>query len=57
MEAFESGWGGAEEEPQAGQEEGDPEVLPYYMNMVENGYAGTRKRGLRNLPEEEDIFG
>ena len=27
------------------------------MKTVESGYAGTRKMGLKNMPEEEDIFG
>ena len=35
----------------------DPEVLPYYMEAVESGYKGTRKRGPRNMPEEEEIPG
>ena len=29
----------------------NPEVLPYYMEAVERGWAGTRKRGPRNNPE------
>ena len=35
----------------------NPEVLPYYMEAVESGYARTRERGLRNMSEEEDIPG
>ena len=31
----------------------DPEVLPYYIEAVESGYAGTRKRGPRNVSEED----
>ena len=31
----------------------DPEVLPYYMEAVESSYAGTRKRGPRNVSEED----
>ena len=31
----------------------DPEVLPYYMEAVESGYAGTRKKGPRNVSEED----
>ena len=57
MKAVERGLGGAKEEPQAGQEEGDhwapgdcgrPWGAAY-------GYAGTRKRGLGNMLKEEDI--
>ena len=33
----------------------NPDVLPYYMEAVKSGYAGTRKRGPRNVPEEEVI--
>ena len=33
----------------------NPEVLPYYMEAVKSGYAGTRKRGPRNVPEEEAL--
>ena len=32
----------------------DPEVLPYYMEAVERGYAGTRQITLRGVTEEED---
>ena len=32
----------------------DPEVLPYYMEAFENGYAGTRQSILRGVTEEED---
>ena len=32
----------------------DPEVLPYYMEAVESGYAGTRQRNTRGVTEEED---
>ena len=35
----------------------DPEVLPYYMEAVERGWAGTRQRGLRNKPEREEVPG
>ena len=31
----------------------DPEVLPYYMEAVESGYADTRKRGLRNVSDDD----
>ena len=27
------------------------------MKTVESGYAGTRKMGLKNMPEEEEISG
>ena len=35
----------------------NPEGLPYYMEAVESGYAGTRQKGPRdvsedNIPEE-----
>ena len=32
----------------------DPEVLPYYMQAMESGYAGTKKRDARAVIEEED---
>ena len=32
----------------------DPEVLPYYMEAIERGYAGTRQRTLRVVTEEEN---
>ena len=32
----------------------DPEVLSYYMEAVESGYAGTRQRTVRGVTEEED---
>ena len=32
---------------------GDPEVLPYYMEAVERGYAGTRQRGPRDVSEDD----
>ena len=32
----------------------NPEVLPYYMEAVESGYAGTRQRKTRGVTEEED---
>ena len=32
----------------------NPEVLPYYMEAVESGYAGTRQRTVRGVTEEED---
>ena len=35
----------------------DLEVLPYYMQPVESGYAGTRKRDARAVIEEEDTPG
>ena len=35
----------------------DPEVLPYYMEAVERGWAGTRQRGPRNEPDGEEVPG
>ena len=35
----------------------DQEVLPYYMEAVERGWKGTRKRGPKNKPEEEEVSG
>ena len=32
----------------------DPEFLPYYMEAVESGYAGTRQINPRVVLEEED---
>ena len=32
----------------------NPEVLPYYMESVESGYAGTRQSEGRGVTEEED---
>ena len=32
----------------------DPEVLPYYMEAVKSGYAGTRQSTVRGVTEEED---
>ena len=32
----------------------DPEVLPYYMEAAESGYAGTRQSEERGVTEEED---
>ena len=32
----------------------DPEVLPYYMEAVERGYAGIRQSTPRGVSEEED---
>ena len=29
----------------------DPEVLPYYMEAVESGYAGTKQRDMRGVTE------
>ena len=35
----------------------DPEVLPYYMESVKSGWAGTKKRGPRNEPERDEVPG
>ena len=35
------------------EKEDNPEELPYYMEAVENGYAGTRQRNRTTPPEEE----
>ena len=32
----------------------DPEVLPYNMEAVESGYAGTRKGDMRGVTKQED---
>ena len=32
----------------------NPEVLPYYMQAVDSGYLGTRKRNVKAFIEEED---
>ena len=29
----------------------NPEVLPYYMEAVESGYAGTKQRDMRGVTE------
>ena len=34
-----------------------PEVLPYYMEVVKRGWAGTRKRDPRNKPERAEVSG
>ena len=34
--------------------EDNPEELPYYMEAVENGYAGTRQRNRTTQPEEKE---
>ena len=34
----------------------DPKELPYYMEAVEEGYAGTRQRGLGVLSGEEETL-
>ena len=33
----------------------NPEELPYYMEAVEKGYAGTRQRNHTTPPEEEGV--
>ena len=35
----------------------DPEVLPYYMEAVKRGWAGTGQRGPRNEADGEDVPG
>ena len=35
----------------------DPEVLPYYMEAVKRGWAGTRQRGPRSEPDGEEVPG
>ena len=34
---------------------GQPEVLPYYMEAVERGWAGTKKKCPRKVPEETEV--
>ena len=34
--------------------EDNPEELPYYMEAVENGYAGTSQRNHTTLQEEQE---